>query len=60
MEKTRRQEGRKSHLEGGTLLTARVKGTSREFIKIYNSKRYTEGVKDLRKRSVYLMLQKWR
>jgi hypothetical protein len=33
MDKTRMQEGRMGHLEGETLHTTRVKGTSREFIK---------------------------
>lgn len=58
MVKTRRQEGRKGHLEGGTLHSARVKGTCREFINIYNRKCYTEGVKDLRARSIHLVFRK--
>lgn len=54
------QERRKGHLEGGALGTALAKGICREFIKIYDSRTYSEGEKGLRAQSIYFMLEKWR
>jgi len=54
------QERRKCHLEGGALGTARAKGICREFIKMYDSRTYSEGEKGLRAQSIYFMLEKWR
>jgi len=54
------QERRKCHLEGGALGTARAKGICCEFIKMYDSRTYTEGDKSLREQSIYFMLEKWR
>jgi hypothetical protein len=48
------QEGRKCHLEGGTLLTARVMAVCCDVIKIYGSTSCIEGVKGLRAQSIYL------
>jgi hypothetical protein len=42
----RKREG-KCHLDGGMLRTARVKGICHEFINIYDSRSYIEGVKSL-------------
>jgi hypothetical protein len=54
------QERRKCHLEGGALGTARAKGICCEFIKMYDSRTYTEGDKSLREQSIYFMCEKWR
>jgi len=56
----RGQEGRKCHLEEGALVRARANGIFREFIKIYDSRTYTEGEKGLRAQSISFMLEKWR
>jgi hypothetical protein len=53
------QEQHKCHVEVEMLHTALVKGICCEFIKIYNSRSDIEGVKDLRVKGIYFMLEKW-
>jgi len=56
----RGQERHKCNLEEGALVRARANGICREFIKIYDSRIYTEGEKGLRAQSISFMLEKWR
>jgi hypothetical protein len=46
-------------VEGGTLPTARVKGICREFIKIYDSSSYREGVSGLRTQGINSVLEEY-
>jgi hypothetical protein len=54
------QEQQKCHVEGETLHTALVKGICSEFTKIYDSRSDVEGVKGLRAKGIYFMLEKRR
>jgi hypothetical protein len=50
----------KCHLQVGTLQMTNVKPIYHEFIKIYDSRSYIEGLQGLRTQSIYVMLKKWR
>lgn len=53
------QEKHKCHVEGEMLHTTLVKGICCEFIKIYDSISGIEGVKNMRAKGTYFMLEKW-
>jgi hypothetical protein len=48
------------HLEVGTLQMRYVKVIYNEFIKIYDSRSYIEGLEGLRTQSIHVMLKKWK
>jgi len=48
----------KSHLEVGTLQMTNVKEIYHEFLKIYGSRSYIEGLQGLRTQSMHVMLKK--
>ena len=52
------EKGLKWHQKGGTLYTTHVTGIWRDFIKTYDNTSYIEGVKRLRAKSTYFMLEK--